>query len=155
MVSASSGFDEVSASSTSKFITSMGSAEVPQPFWELLREVFLLSLDFLLLVVFMILGGMAATDALIYTACRTEIWKRNKMFSEMTWSNIKGINQVYHLHHMGVKFLMMGFQRNWVFKARKVSQSPVTLPRGMECHEWCQSWSCWEQLTPREEVLSH
>ena len=73
IVSVPPGFDVDSASSTSEFITSAGSVGVPQPFQELLKEVFLLSLDLLLPVVFMILSGIAATDALIYTACQTGI----------------------------------------------------------------------------------
>ena len=69
MVSVLSGFDVVSASSTSEFEMSTGSVEVPQPFQELLNVVFLFSLDFLLPPVLVVLGGIAATDALIYTAC--------------------------------------------------------------------------------------
>ena len=69
MVSVLSGFDVVSASSTSEFEMSTGSVEVPQPFRELLNVVFLFSLDFLLPPVLVVLGGIAATDASIYTAC--------------------------------------------------------------------------------------
>ena len=69
MVSVLSGFDMVSVSSTSEFVTSMRSVEVPQPFQELLNVVFLFSPDFLLPPVLVVLGGIAATDASIYTAC--------------------------------------------------------------------------------------
>ena len=48
---------------------SIGSVEVPQPFQELLNVVFLFSLDFLLPPVLVVLGGIASTDALIYTEC--------------------------------------------------------------------------------------
>ena len=69
MVSVLSGFDTVSVSSTSEFVMSTGSVEVPQPFQELLNVVFLFSPDFLLPPVLVVLGGIAATDASIYTAC--------------------------------------------------------------------------------------
>ena len=52
-------FDAVSASLASEFVTATGSEEVPQPFHELLNEVFLFSLDFLLTPLLVVLGGIA------------------------------------------------------------------------------------------------